>query len=474
MSRIAVDGTAGPTILSQEAFGGFPQADTTNLGFEGAPFLPSQGSGFSVTTEKGLETIDAKAPGRSLFAAGLGAPAPFDDDPSQVPDPGPPVCALEVAHAAQAALMRKSNRLQSQIPVEKSAREGRKWGKPSPRLTELHDKGLAPTGEAATLEGPACAIEQGLQAGVGASLRAMSKARGGAVKSSEPGADATEMTGSNLEAPQDPTLRIAEHRDVATAPGPGGERSLGHVLEQARDREASSREVEQQILLEDQLVDRALLQEPEHVVTAGDLDVVVEPMPARQLGCPSRRRVESVQRQNRFDLVLSERGQQRADASPEIGKKPTSEPGVAEVCPGPLASPCSGRYVRIVDEDILMRLVQTDAISAEQASWAHDESGRAQCSISRVLLESGLVDAGRLRALVQEIQVERSRAPVSTQAAGDGTDDTYERIIEAQKGTDKMLRALFELCVARGWVDPDDFIRKLSSLESVDLPRDAP
>jgi len=126
-----------------------------------------------------------------------------------------------------------------------------------------------------------------------------------------------------------------------------------------------------------------------------------------------------------------------------------------------------------VDEDILMRLVQGETISAEQASWAHDESGRAECSISRVLLESGLVRADVLRALVQQIQSERSAAPPAPPppSAQDG-DDTFEKIIEAQKGTDKMLRALFELCVARGWVDPNDFIRRLSHLESVDLPSD--
>jgi hypothetical protein len=126
-----------------------------------------------------------------------------------------------------------------------------------------------------------------------------------------------------------------------------------------------------------------------------------------------------------------------------------------------------------MDEDILMRLVHRDTLSAEQASWAHDESSRAGCSISRVLLESGLVEASVLRALVQQIKSEQSAAarPPPAQSA-EGADDGFEKIIEAQKGTDKMLRALFELCVAKGWVDPNDFIRRLSELESVDLPSD--
>lgn len=116
-----------------------------------------------------------------------------------------------------------------------------------------------------------------------------------------------------------------------------------------------------------------------------------------------------------------------------------------------------------VDAEVLMRLVRAGQISAEQAAWAHEQSETRGCSISRVLLESGVVEAQVIRKVVAQISARPSPPP--SKAA-----PSEKKLEDAQGYNGRMLRTLFELCVSQGLIDADEFIRRVARLEAEQEP----
>jgi len=97
---------------------------------------------------------------------------------------------------------------------------------------------------------------------------------------------------------------------------------------------------------------------------------------------------------------------------------------------------------------LLQRLIHMGALSTAQARWVEQQvpGGTAE-DVQRVLLRYGLVATADLEV-------------PSTQS--------LDEIGAAQHRCDRMMRAIFELCIQRGIIDWGEYLERLAATEDAD------
>lgn len=100
---------------------------------------------------------------------------------------------------------------------------------------------------------------------------------------------------------------------------------------------------------------------------------------------------------------------------------------------------------------LLQRLMRSGTLSTAQARWVERQAGSGAESVEEVLVRYGLV---RTEDLAPQAEPGSGRELVAVAAA--------------QRRCDRMMQAIFDLCVARGVIDEGEYLERLAAAEDHD------
>ena len=106
---------------------------------------------------------------------------------------------------------------------------------------------------------------------------------------------------------------------------------------------------------------------------------------------------------------------------------------------------------------LLQRLIRAGALTTAQARWVEQQADAGARTVEELLLQYGLVGA-------EDLAAAETGGPIRAAADRAGTSDLVA-VAAAQRRCDRMMQVIFELCVARGVIDHQEYLERLAEAE---------